>query len=109
LKSGRVADAIEDFKEALRHSPPIFSMDSQEDCLANAYLELGQMDEALAEYERILHINPNYPLAHYHLAQVYEGKGEPHKAHAAYQQFLQIWKNADPDLREVIISQNKLK
>jgi eukaryotic-like serine/threonine-protein kinase len=109
LKSGRVADAIEDFKEALRHSPPIFSMDLQEDCLANAYLELGKVDEALAEYERILRINPNYPLAHYHLAQVYEGKGEVDKARAAYQQFLQIWKDADPDLREIIVSTNKLK
>ena len=40
--------------------------------IANAYLELGRLDEAIAEYERILKLNPNYPLLHYHLAQTYE-------------------------------------
>jgi tetratricopeptide (TPR) repeat protein len=32
-------------------------------------IELGRFDEAIAEYERILKLNPNYPLVHYHLAQ----------------------------------------
>ena len=76
LKSGRPAQAIEKFKETLQYRPPIWNIDAYEDCLANAYLELGRYDEAIAEYERILKPNPNYPLLHFHLAQVYERKNQ---------------------------------
>ena len=47
----------------------VFGRDAFQDCLANAYLELGRLDEAIAEYQRVISINPNYPLAHYHLAE----------------------------------------
>src|SRR5207244_6462262 len=102
LKSGRAEEAIEHFKEALRHKPAIWNLDPFEDCLANAYLEVGQLDQAIAEYERILKLNPNYPLAQYHLGQAYERKGERERARAAYTRFLEIWKDADPDIPEVI-------
>jgi tetratricopeptide (TPR) repeat protein len=62
LKSGRSAEAVAHCQEALKHRPPTWNFDSFEDCLANVYLELGRWDEAIAEYERILHLNPNYPL-----------------------------------------------
>ena len=42
LRNGRPAEAIEHFKEALRHPPIIWMIDQLEDCLANAYLELGR-------------------------------------------------------------------
>ena len=77
-------------------------MDAYEDCLANAYLELGRFDEAIAEYERILKLNPNYPLVHYHLAQAYEREGQNDQAHAEYQRLLQVWKDADADVPEVV-------
>ena len=48
---------------------PTWQMESYEDCLANAYLELGRLDEAISEYERILRLNPNYPPVNYHLGQ----------------------------------------
>jgi tetratricopeptide (TPR) repeat protein len=54
--------------------PQFWNIDAYEDCLANAYLELGHFDEAIAEYGRILKLNPNYPLVHYHLAQAVRGK-----------------------------------
>jgi tetratricopeptide (TPR) repeat protein len=102
LKNGSAADAIGHFKTALGYRPLIWHIDSFEDCLANAYLELGRFDEAIVEYERILRLNPNYPLAHYHLAQAYERKGQMDKAHDLYEQFLQVWKDADADLPELI-------
>jgi tetratricopeptide (TPR) repeat protein len=102
LKSGHAAEALEEFKAALRNRPPIWNLDWFDDCLANAYLELGQLDEAIAEYERILSLNPNFALAHYHLAQAYERKGEREQARSHYERFLQIWNQADPDLPEVI-------
>jgi tetratricopeptide (TPR) repeat protein len=108
LRSGQTAEAIVHFQEALRHSPPLWNIDAYEDCLANAYLELGRLDEAIAEYERILRLNPNYPLAQYHLGRAYERKGQHERARAAYERFLQIWKDADPDLPEVIDAKKRL-
>jgi tetratricopeptide (TPR) repeat protein len=108
LKSERPNEAIEQFQEALRHSPVVFNVDGVEDCLANAYLELGRLDEAIAEYERILKLNPNYPLAHYHLAQAYERKGDRERARVAYERFLQIWKDANQDLPELIAARKQL-
>lgn len=108
LKSGRASEAIEHFKEALVHRPPVWSIDAFEDCLAGAYLDLGRLDEAIAEYQRVIGINPNYPLAHYHLAQAFERKGEPDKARAAYEQFLGIWSDADSDLPEVVAAKQRL-
>jgi tetratricopeptide (TPR) repeat protein/DNA-binding winged helix-turn-helix (wHTH) protein len=108
LKSGQGADAIADFKEALRHRPATWDIDAHEDCLADAYLELGQLDEAIAEYERVLRLNPNYPLAHYHLGQAHDQKGQGERARSEYEQFLRIWKDADPDIPEVIAARRSL-
>jgi tetratricopeptide (TPR) repeat protein/DNA-binding winged helix-turn-helix (wHTH) protein/TolB-like protein len=108
LKSGRSAEAIEDFKAALKHRALIWNIDSGEDCLADAYLELGRLDEAIAEYERILRLNPAYPLAHYHLAQAYERKGETARARAMYGEFLRLWEKADPDVPEVVAARQRV-
>jgi tetratricopeptide (TPR) repeat protein len=102
LKSGNAERAIEVFKEVLKHRPLSFHIESYEDCLANAYLELGRYDEAIAEYTRILKLNPNYPLAHYHLAQAYDGKNQRDRARAEYARFLEVWKDADADIPEIV-------
>jgi tetratricopeptide (TPR) repeat protein/DNA-binding winged helix-turn-helix (wHTH) protein len=108
LKKGRAAEAIEKFKETLRYRAPIWNIDALEDCLADAYLELGRHDEAIAEYERILKLNPNYPLVHYRLAQAHELRGQRDQARSEYERFLQIWKDADADVPEIIKSRRAL-
>lgn len=108
LKRGQTDAAIESFKEATRQRPQIWEADPKEDCLANAYLELGRLDEAVAEYERVLKLNPNYPLAHYHLAQAFERQGQMERARAEYEEFLRIWSNADPDIPEIILTRARL-
>jgi tetratricopeptide (TPR) repeat protein len=108
MKRGNADEAIEHFNAALGRPPLVWNVDGIEDCLANAYLEAGQVDASVAEYERLLSINPNYPLAHYHLAQAFEQKGEVDKARAAYKRFLQIWKDADPQAPEIIRSRRYL-
>lgn len=85
----------------MRHSPATWEIDALEDCLANAYLELGRFDEAIAEYGRILRLNPNYPLARFHLAEAYKGKGQFDQARDSYKQFLDVWRDADTDIPEV--------
>jgi tetratricopeptide (TPR) repeat protein len=77
-------------------------MDLYEDCLGNAYLDAAHLEESIGEYQRILGLNQNYPLAQYHLAQAYQRKGQVAEARAAYERFLQIWKNADADIPEVV-------
>jgi len=108
LKRGRPAEAIESFKRAINNYPPTFELDPFEDCLANAYLELGLFDEAIAEYERILKLNPNYPLVHFHLARAYEGKGDAKHSRTEYEQFVQTWSKADIDIPEVIVAKTRL-
>ena len=91
------------------HRPPvIWVIDPLEDCLANGYLETGHPDEAISEFERILRLNQNYPLAQYHLAQAYERKGQRDQARTAYERFLQVWNDADADGPEVIAARKRL-
>jgi tetratricopeptide (TPR) repeat protein len=101
LMRGDVQLAIAQFKTALQHHPPSSAIDLHEDCLANAYLQAGMYNEAVAEYQRILRLNQNYPLAQYHLGEVYERMGDQTSAQAMFTQFLQTWKSADQDLPEV--------
>lgn len=109
LKSGRTAEAVENFSEAVKHRPMEWYIDPFEDCLAKAYLELGRLNEAIAEYERILRLNQNYPLAHYRLAQAYERKGLREQARSEYERFLQVWKDADEDIPEVAAAKKALQ
>jgi tetratricopeptide (TPR) repeat protein len=70
----------------------------------NAYLAAGQGVEAAAEFEKILKwpgvvLNePIAALAHLGLARAYALQGNTAKARSAYQDFLTLWKNADPDV-----------
>jgi tetratricopeptide (TPR) repeat protein len=109
LHERQPSQAIAYFQAALRHLPPSSGLDLYEDCLANAYLGLGRLDEAIAEYRRILRLNPNYPLAQYHLACAFRRKGETEQAPAAYERFLQIWKGADADIPEVADAKKELR
>ncbi|MBA2737744.1 MAG: tetratricopeptide repeat protein [Pyrinomonadaceae bacterium] len=69
---------------------------------------MRQFDEAITEYKRILNLNPNYPLARSHLAQAFEQKGLPDEARESYQNFLQIWKDADADIPELMDARKKI-
>ena len=59
---------------------------------------------AAAEFQKLLDhrgIVLNFPLgalAHLGLAHAYALSGETAKANAAYQDFLTLWKDADPDI-----------
>jgi predicted Zn-dependent protease len=69
-----------------------------------AYLALHQGKDAVAEFQKFLDhrgITQNSPLAslaHLQLARAYVLQGDTAKARAAYQDFLALWKDADPDI-----------
>jgi len=102
LKAGRAEEAILVFQQALRELPTYWMLDDMEDCLGEAYLELGRLDEAIGEYRRVLKVNPNRALARYSLGVALDRKGENAAARAEFQRFLMIWKNADEDVPERI-------
>ena len=101
LAGGKGEEAIAEFKKVLAQPEPVGFVDWFDDCLADGYLKLGRLDEAIAEYQRVLGRNPNAALARYHLAEACARKGDKNLAGEEYQQFLDLWKDADPDLPEV--------
>jgi tetratricopeptide (TPR) repeat protein len=85
------------------------------DVLARAYLQKGQIADAIAEYERLSTFDPNRedrrfisPEYHYYLGKLYEQTGQREKAIQEYEKLLKIWKNADSDLRELIDTKSRL-
>ncbi|MBZ5535199.1 MAG: protein kinase [Acidobacteriia bacterium] len=71
---------------------------------AEAYRLSGRSKEAVLEYEQILafrNLNPTdtiQSLAHLGLARAYAAQGDKSKSRIAYQDFLALWKDADPDI-----------
>jgi predicted Zn-dependent protease len=69
-----------------------------------AYLAAHQGKEAAAEFQKILDhrgIVLNEPigaLAHLQLGRAYAMQGDSPKARSAYQDYLTLWKDADPDI-----------
>ena len=69
-----------------------------------AYLAAGLGQEAAAEFQKILDhrgivlADPVGALAHLQLGRAYVVSGDRIKARSAYQDFLAIWKDADPDI-----------
>jgi tetratricopeptide (TPR) repeat protein len=85
-----------------------YNIPSLKDVLARAYQQKGDLDKAIAEYERLIAFDPDtrarylvHPLYHYRLASLYEERGWKGKAIDQYEQFLELWKDADAGTREV--------
>ena len=85
------------------------------DVLARAYQKKGEVDKAISEYEKLISFDQNRkgrilirPEYHYKLAKLYKDKGQREKAIIELEKFLEIWKNADKDLPELIDAKKQL-
>jgi len=80
---------------------------------AEAYLSAQQGPAAAAEFQRILDHRgllwncATGALAHLGLARAYAMQGDAAKARAAYQDFLALWKDADPDIPILVAAKSE--
>ena len=104
--------AIENFKKGLEIRPDFRGRFM----LAQTYLEANQLGEAVGEFEKALSRYDESRLhwailavkAYYLLGLAYEKSGWNNKAIEKYQEFLEIWKNADPGIAEVEDAKQRL-
>jgi tetratricopeptide (TPR) repeat protein len=85
------------------------------DPLAQAYYEAGEMDKARETYNRInsstlgrLWWGDIYAKSFYMLGKIYEQQGDTVKAIEHYEEFLDLWKDADSGIAEVNDARKKL-
>ncbi len=109
---GNLDESIVNLEKAADHIEQFYA----QYMLARAYLESGKLDRAVAGLEKML---SKYDAsragtsvwavkAHYLLGQAYEKSGWNSKAVEQYEEFLGIWKDADPGLSEVEDARQRL-
>jgi tetratricopeptide (TPR) repeat protein len=78
-----------------------------------AYLAMGRGSEAAREFQKIVDnrtVVQNWllgALAHLGLGRAYAMQGDTAKARAAYQDFLALWKDADPDIPILVAAKSE--
>lgn len=101
LQQGNTAKAIEALRFAVPYEGALLGAIYTR---GQAYLKAKAGLEAAAEFKKVLDHRavaptlPLYPLAHLGLARARVLAGDAAGARKSYQDFLAIWKNADPDI-----------
>jgi serine/threonine protein kinase/tetratricopeptide (TPR) repeat protein len=82
--------------------------------LAECQYERGHLNKALGSLKKLQTINVwalrpiYYPKSIYLMGKVYEKKGNTDNAIKSYEKFLELWKNADQDLPDLIDAKRRL-
>jgi serine/threonine protein kinase/Flp pilus assembly protein TadD len=113
FSKGNLEASLTNFEKAARDVPYFWVHYP----LAEAYLEAGRLGEAVAEFEKVLltydvyrpYLAISAVKAHYLLGLAYEKSGWNNKAIEKYEEFLDIWKNADPGIPEVQDAKERLE
>jgi tetratricopeptide (TPR) repeat protein len=82
------------------HEPPAFIRPVAEQ-QAEIMMAAGDSKAATEAWKQALKDRPNSGFPLYGMAQIAEKEGDTQRATAEYQEFLNAWKTADPDLPEV--------
>jgi tetratricopeptide (TPR) repeat protein len=90
-----IEDSIDDLSQ-----PPYPVIPATELC-GNLLLELNRPTEATTYFQRTLNRTPNRPKAIFGLARAAELLGDRETAKKRYDEFLTIWRTADPDRPEL--------
>ena len=116
LAEGQANDAIRCIEKRYRAyvpsaGPPLFYLNVpfEQDVLPRACAAMGDLDRAIAEYEKLIAFDPAskdrrllHPRYEYRLAKLLEKRGARAKALEHYERFLEYNKDADPGIPEVI-------
>jgi len=114
LIKGNSKDAVTYLEKAMQQTqPPSFEVRYW---LVHACLESGKLAEAVAECEKLLlrydEERPQHAVwavkAYYLMGLAYEKSGWNEKAVEKYEEFLDIWKNADPGIPEITDARQRL-
>jgi serine/threonine protein kinase/tetratricopeptide (TPR) repeat protein len=107
LSKGLSQQALENFAKAAN----IMSLDRTfyVNALGEAYLKIGELKSAVEEFEVVLALNPNYAPSHYLLGQVYERDGMKKEARHHFQKLMEILKDADEDLPQLIEAKRRMQ
>jgi len=112
LAKGNLEASIPNLEKAAKSYPFI----GYHFVLAQAYLQAGRLDEAVAQLEKALSRYDDDRVwattmavkAYYLLGLAYEKSGWNKKAIEKYEEFLDIWKNADPGIPEIADAKERL-
>jgi tetratricopeptide (TPR) repeat protein len=96
------AIAIEDSIEAL--SQPPYPIIPAHEVYGTLLMEMGRPAEAAKHFAETLRRTPGRPMAVYGIARAAQALGDRPTALARYTEFLELWKQADPERPEVAIA-----
>jgi len=126
LSEGKTAEAINFLeKEFVLHIPLFYpayarlfawyNFPLDQDVSARAYQKMGNLDKAIEEYRKLVTFDPtshdrrlHNPVYHYRLAKVYEQKGVKEEAKREYARYLELWKDADTGIPELVDAKKRL-
>ena len=104
LQRGNTERAIEMLQEAVPYDFSEFSSLAAVHIRGLAYLRAGKGSEAAVEFQKILDhrgiavFSPRHPLACLGLARSHALMGDRTRSRHDYEEFLTLWKDADPDI-----------
>ena len=112
---GNLDDAVQKMKEAVLvedsiddlSQPPYPAIPANE-LFGTLLMEMHRPDEAEHRFLEALQRTPGRPKAIYGIARAAEAKGEDATAKQRYEEFLRIWKDADPERPELMTAKKFL-
>jgi tetratricopeptide (TPR) repeat protein len=120
LGKKRFAQAVAILAEAKSLEPRQWFPDADSsaffmEALARAYFQSGDLESARNEYEAITRLTAGrirhgdlFAGSFYMLGRVFEQAGDGTRARENYRRFLDLWRDADPDLPEVEEAKRRL-
>jgi len=117
--------ALENFEKALKVRRAIskekkkwfdVTIENISNAIAETYLRQEKLNEAIKEYRTMTDLptgwlsfdKPTWAMRHYKMATAYEKMNDPASAKREYEIFLQLWKDADPDIPEIVDAKKRL-
>ena len=112
IAEGRPREALASLELAYRLDSSAYYLESVANAMANA----GDYAGAIARYEKMSgspefgwEAQEAYSLVHHRLGRLHERNGDTARAVASYEKFLDLWRGADADIREVIEARGRLR